>query len=503
MIDRMIHRRLRRSSFLFVALALVATVEGVALAQAPPVDVETSAAASRAIEKLNAPWQRVQESNRSWKPILTAYLDMTRPPEAVGRDFSLGSIWPGMDKWSEWSAWSEKNAAMGKALIAEQTKLVFGMPYGADKVEANFRSRSLFVNITIDPANNRVDCGYLNAIREINAYAITEMWRLGAVGQFDDAFKIGIAHLRLLRQVCDQQLVEEKNFALRAFSDSLAVHRDFFQANLEQIPGELFQRMGTKDYPQLRPADGEKLKRIELPEGDRAIAEELLRSCFDENQQASPELFAQVFAGIQSDRAPLERFGAVKRWTQLAALHGSLESSLAKLEAVYDDWWRRWRTRQYDSMMTVPTDLSRLNPVRYAAVILSVRDLQDSFTLRRRLIAEFDGTVMSAGLCAYKRGFGTWPDDVEKLYTAFFPKRYDFDPYDSEYGRFIFKNISGAKRPIETIWGRVFVDGAVLYARSNDHNDDDFRLHDAAGLSGDFVVWPALHQLARSGGASQ
>ncbi|MDZ4832096.1 MAG: hypothetical protein SGJ09_18120 [Phycisphaerae bacterium] len=492
----MTYRRLRRSSFFLAALALAVSVPCAMCGSA-------AAQAQQVIDKLNEPWQRVQESNKTWKPILTAYLDMTKPPVDIGPEFDPGTIWPGMDKWSDWSAWAEKNAAMGKELVEQQSKLAFGMPYGDDKVDSNFKSRGLFVRITIDPSTNRVDCGYLAAIRAINAYAAADMWRLGAAGKFDDAFKVGLAHLRLLRQLCDQQLVEEKNFAMRTLGDALAIHRDFFQAYLEKIPDETFQRLGTKDYPYLRPADGERLRRIELPEGDRVVAEAVLRQCFDDSSQASPTMFAQVFAGMQSDKAPLERFGAVKRWSQLAALHGSLESSLTKLENVYDDWWRRWRTRQFDVMLTVPTDLSRLNPIRYAAVILAVRDLQDSFAFRRRLIAELDGTAIAAGLCGYKRGFGIWPDDLEKLYTGYFPKKFDFDPYDKEYGRFIFKNLGGTKRPIDTVWGRLFISSPVLYSRGGDFSDDGFRSHDATGASGDLILWPALRELARSGGASE
>ncbi|MFO0828579.1 MAG: hypothetical protein U0572_10585 [Phycisphaerales bacterium] len=483
---------LRRVSSFFAAVALFAPC-GVAVAQTQKV-----------LEKLNEPWQRVQATNQSWKPILTAYLDMTKPPSPIGPTFELGSIWPKMDKWPEWSAWAEKNAAMGKALIDNQTKLVFGMPYGEDKVDAAFKSRGLYVSLTIEPGKNKLECGYLAAIREINAYAVAEMWRLGEAGKFDDAFKLGLAHLRVLRQLADQTLLEEKTTAMLALADSLSVHRDYFQAYLDKISSEQFQKLATKEYSFLRPADNERLKRLEMPEGDRWVSEAILRECFDDNAQPSPTMFAQVFADMQSSNAPLERFGAVKRWNQIAALHGSLESSLQKLNDVYDDWWRRWRTRQYDSMLTVPTEFARLNRIRYAAVVLAIQDLQDAFALRRRLVTEINGTVLSAGICGYYRGFNTWPNDIERIYTAFAPKKFDFDPYDKEYGRFIYKYLGGTKRTIETVeWGPVTVDTAVLYARNDDHNDDGFRAHSVGGASGDFVVWPPLRQLARTSGGGQ
>jgi hypothetical protein len=225
-----------------------------------------------------------------------------------------------------------------------------------------------------------------------------------------------------------------------------------------------------------------------------------MRQCFDDNAQPLPDMFAQVFGNLQAQNAPLERWGATKRWKQIAALHGSLEASLAKLMGVYDDWYRRWRTRMFDAMVTVPTELSRLNQIRYAAVVLSVRDMQECFAMRQRLIAEMNGTIMSAGLCGYRRGFDTWPDDIEKLYTAFFPKKYDFDPYDKEYGHFIYRDVAGNKKQIDSVWGRVMVDGAVLYSRSGNYDDDGFKAHDQTGGASDFIVWPALRQLARQSG---
>ena len=39
----------------------------------------------------------------------------------------------------------------------------------------------------------------------------------------------------------------------------------------------------------------------------------------------------------------LERFGAARRWGEIADVHGSLDATRARLTAIYDDWWRRWR----------------------------------------------------------------------------------------------------------------------------------------------------------------
>ncbi len=153
--------------------------------------------------------------------------------------------------------------------------------------------------------------------------------------------------------------------------------------------------------------------------------------------------------------------------------------------------------RPYDPIQSVPSELSRINKVRYAAIALSVQDLEDVFNARRRLIAEYDGTVMSVGLAGYHQAFGKWPDDREKAYTNFFPKRFDFDAYDKNGGRFLYRYLGSEKKPVETVWGRVMVDGGVLYARNDDHEDDGFKNYEAGGKAGDYILWPPIRVLAR------
>ncbi|MBL9149814.1 MAG: hypothetical protein JNM94_14075 [Phycisphaerae bacterium] len=494
----MTHARTRRRT----RLSALATVALGAIAVASPIVAMPSIASaqlSKVLNELNQPWDRVQDTNESWKPVLTAFLDMTPPPVEITTSFDLSTLYPGMDNWSAWTAWAEKNAGMGKALVDNQNKLAFAMPYGDEKVDAAFRNRGLFTKISIEPATQHIDAKYLNAMNQIAAYSIVETWRLAAAGKFEESFALGVGAIKIFRQLADQTLVREQVFALNTMSELLMSQREIMFAFVDKVPAELMQKLGTKEYPGVRPADGHRLRRLVLPEGDRIVAAAILAQCFDDNDQPSPELFAQVFASLQSANAPLERFGAARRWNAIAELHGSREASNEKLGAIYDDWYRRWNTRDYDAMMTVPTTLSLVNPIRYAAVVLSVSDLQDAFRARRRAIAELNGTIMSAALVGYYRTFGSWPDDNEKIYSAYMPRRFDFDPYDTEYGRLLFRYMATA-RPIDTVWGPISVQGPVIYARNEDHADDQFRSHEAAGDSGDFVLWPPLRQMSRGSG---
>ena len=147
-------------------------------------------------------------------------------------------------------------------------------------------------------------------------------------------------------------------------------------------------------------------------------------------------------------------------------------------------------------MIALPTVYSKTNPVKYAAVVLAVRDIDQLFGMRRRLVAEFGGTVASAGIAAYRRELGQWPDDIKKAYTQFFPKRFNFDPYDIEGGQFFFETVT-RERGVDSEFGRVDITGCVLYARNDDHQGNSAARHAEGGKADDFVLWPSLRAISR------
>src|SRR5438552_7035500 len=153
-----------------------------------------------------------------------------------------------------------------------------------------------------------------------------------------------------------------------------------------------------------------------MPEADRSVAEALVKEVFDATTgKPIPEKFASTFAEIQSQDAPLTRFGAAKRWAQIAAVHGSLDACIGskdgtitgRLPLIYDDWWRRWRVQEYDDILSYTPQFERTNKIRYAAVIYSMQNITDLFAIRNQLRVEVNGTAVAAGLCAYKRTYST------------------------------------------------------------------------------------------------
>jgi hypothetical protein len=482
--------RARRSA-LVAALASAAVLGGAAGVQADTADL---------LRKLNAPQERVTEGNRAWRPLFEAVLAMTPPPQAVGSRFNQETIWPGMPDWSEVAAWAAANEAMGKALVETADRMVLGLPYGKGTLDSKFADGGLYAEIVVSPEQRVVDLAYLRGIDLVVAYAAAEMYRLGEAGEFDAAFALGIANAKLLRKVADREMVSEKIFAMTRLARAMSVQRDFMWTYRERIPAATFQRMAIREYPFLRPTDNERLRRLELPEGDRLVAEATLQLAFDDLGQPITERFEEIFADLQTLQQPLTRFGAAKRWRAISNVHGSLEASQQKLTDIYDDWWRRWRMRAYDPLQDLPIELDRTNEVRYAAVLVSILDIQVLFELRRLLIAEINGTILAAGLCGYERNFGVWPDLPAKYYAIYAPKRFDYDPYDRAYGSFLFRFLGSERRAVDTPWGRVWATGCMLWARGEGNQDDGGVLHDPEGRSGDLVLWPPLRALARQEG---
>jgi hypothetical protein len=474
---------------------VLAALAAVAVA-APAVRADDA----RAIDALNAPAKVIQEKSKSWKTVLDAFVAMTAPPMAVGPEFGPLSIWPGMKDWAAVKGWAAANPGMGEALLKAQSMVAFAMPYGRTNVPGNYVEKGVFVGVGDGLEVYVADASYLKAVATINAWTTAEMYRLGEEKKFDEAFTLGLACMKFLRQVADQHLLEEKVAAMDGLCAMASVQRDVLQTFLDQVPAAVTKKFALTGYPLLRPTDGERLRRLEMPEGDRVLAEALIAQLFDAQGQPEHEKFVATLAKLQARREPLSQFGAARRWTEIAEVHGSLDATRARLTSIYDDWWRRWRTRYYDTLLDNPTVISRTNKMRYAMVLTMVTDLEKLFALRQRLNAELNGTALAFGLVTYYRDSGSWPGGVDRTYGVSTVKRFDYDPWDPAFGRWQYEQLS-SPRAIESEFGQLTLTGGVLYARGVDKEDGGARKATVDGISGDFVAWPALRALSRGASA--
>ena len=475
----------------------LATVATIAMAYLPGAIARADDA--KAVDALNAPAKVIQEKSKCWKGVLDAYVAMSAPPMKVGPTFNVLAVWPGMADWSKAKEWAAANGPMAKALLDAQPAVAFCLPYGRTSVPPVYVEKGAFIGIGDGLAVYESDVAYLKPLAVINTFVAVEMYRLGEEKKYQEAFDLGIAALKFLRKVADQHLLAEKVFAMEAMCDVASVQRDVLQTFLADVPAAVVKKFALSGYAFIHPTDGERLRRIEMPEGDRVLAEALIMQLFDAQGQPDTVRFAATMGNLQASKEPLARFGAGKRWAEIADIHGSLDSTRARLTSIYDDWWRRWRVRYYDGLLDNPTVISRTNKMRYAMVLAMANDIQRLFALRQRLNAEFNGTVLAFGVVASYRDSGTWPGGIDRTYTQFTMKRFDFDPWDPAAGRWQYENLS-APRAIESDYGRLEISGGVLYARGADKEDGGAQKSTNDGLTGDFVAWPALRALSRSAG---
>ena len=471
------------------ARALVLAAIALLAAPAAPADDQ------RAVDALNAPAKVIKDSSKSWKPVFDAYLSMTPAPAVKGGLRATG-VWPGMPEWEAVKSWAAANPRMGEALVASQGMVAFAMPYGRGAVPAPWVERGVFIGIGDGTAVYFADAAYLKPLAEIQAYVAAEMYRLGQEKKFDEAFGLGLACMRVLRQVADQHLLAEKTAAMRGMCDMASIQRDVLQTFLDEVPVAVIKKYSRGGYTQVRAADGERLRRLDMPEGDRVLAEALISQVFDAQGQADGERFVEAMARFQSRREPLSAFGANRRWEQIAGVHASLDATRDRLTRIYDDWWRRWRARYPDPILDKPTIVSKTNAMKYAMVLAMSTDLARLFALRQWLNAELNGTAVAFGVAAYYRESGSWPSGIENTYGVSTEKRFDLDPWDPKRGRWQYEK-ADAPRTVEYDGAQLQVSGGIVYAVGADREDAGAKKATVDGLTGDFVAWPALRAVSR------
>ena len=443
--------------------------------------------------------KQAREESTGWAGLFEAYLDMTDPPMEIGDGFNQTTVWTGMKDWKAVSDWAASNASVADALKVAAEKVIIGLPYGAENVDVRFQEAGLIADVRLETEGEVVIAfPYLKAFRAFSTWTAAELYRRIEAGEFDEGFDAAVANARVLRHLCDRQMLDEKSEAMLLLSEAMSVMRDAMYTSVDRVPAEVYRRIATKELPFLKISDTERLKRLELPEGDRLVVDAVLQEVFMDNGAPDPDRLAEVFGVFQSQGSPLTRFGASKRWKRIAEIHGSLEASQEKLTDVYDDWWRRWKIKPYDPIQLLPSEFSRLNEVRYAIVAESIADMKSLFNARNRLVVEINGAIVGCGLCGYRVEFGKWPDDREKAYARYIPKRFDFDPFDKGYGRLLFDFLGSRKEAVDTDFGQIFVSECIVYARGDDKEDSSFQESSLDGMTGDMIVWPPLRALART-----
>ena len=212
------------------------------------------------------------------------------------------------------------------------------------------------------------------------------------------------------------------------------------------------------------------------------------------------------------DDDQLTRFGAARFWKSIAnSGHRGHKDSLERLRKIYDDWWRRWRVRAFHPQLKVESELEQTNPVRYAAVRLIIRDIQDLFYQRDFLWTQINGTAVSSALCGYRNHYGRYPRSLKMMYAQFLhrtsnldrfadlPKRFnsDWSLYNAPVGPFHYRKID-TKTALDTensdrLW--LEPNSCILYSVAVNGKDNR-----GSDENEDLILWPPLKILERNAG---
>jgi len=288
-------------------LAMAQDAVKTAPASTPPAAKTSAPAAtseSSSNDRLNVWLKNVSVKSRASTTLWPAWAKASAMP-GDGAVPMPADIWSGMTDAQAWSDWAAKNPDLAKALNASRESSVLGVSYGEQGVDAALKSKGL-----VALPGSAVGEGafpYLRAVRGLAAYAILEMQRLGAAKNFDGAFQVGVDGLRMLRQAAEQRMSTEKVVALELLASSLEAHRVFLADHLDQIPEATLQKFSLKEYPMLKRGENERMKRLEIPEGDRVVVESVLVQAFGADGQPNAAAFAERFGRNQAESAPITR----------------------------------------------------------------------------------------------------------------------------------------------------------------------------------------------------
>ena len=442
----------------------------------------------------------------SWKQFFEACIEITPPPVAMSGTFNMSTIWPGMSSWEEASTWEAVNEHIEVAFAEAAKRAIIGLPYGSEHVPSNFRDAGVYAEIGVDDRLHAFDFAYIEMVELACLCATAEMYRLFENGEYDRAIQLMISEFIVLRKFCDREFLKEQLTFMPLLGDALENARDMFYRYKDNLSATQFRAIAMDGIPNLE-TDATSLL---MPEGDRIVGKALLLELFGANGVADPAKFREVLTDIQADQEPLARAGAALYWESIALVHRGRDDSIARLNKIYDDWWRRWKMRLFHPQLKMDSELEKSNPVKYAAVSMVVRNIEELFAQRDLLTVEINGTAVSAALCGYFNHYGKYPAHLKKMYAQLLHRKSNVDSLhslplrtDSDWelyafpaGPFHYRSIDKNIR-IETLRGNVSVNKGQCLLYSVAIDDEDNR-----GLNAgqDFILWPPLKSLERNAG---
>ncbi|MDG1837460.1 MAG: hypothetical protein P8I91_01495 [Phycisphaerales bacterium] len=462
--------------------------------------------------KLNAhPSVAAPDEQTAWAVLAPALRSLSVPPDTATL-LRQESVWPGMPEWEEVSAWAASSPDLRAAITEAAQRPIFGLKYGRDAVASEDAASQFIVDLGAADARLVLPTyPYLNAIGSMTVWTAAEAYRLVEAGEHEAALTLLLDELVVLRRIADREFMAEKEAAIRLLNSGLGVFRDVMFRSLDHLSASFLAKLALHEIPSLRPGR----ESLFMPEHDQRLCEALLANAFDESlggplEEEFPAVFTEV--QVQATDRPLQRFGARRRWESIYEAQDSLDACLERLELIFDDWWRRWRSIDSDMMgrmiLNQQSQFELMNIARFAAIDAVIHDMTNLFEARERLVMEANATATATSLAAYLVQRGQYPQELRLAFGITMDKMHAIDPHASiseDYRPwFCYRRL---KESIDIDVGTVRVEvpagTGLLYSAGLDGLDGYGILHVDERGRGDLIIWPPPRVMIRMAEAGE
>lgn len=405
------------------------------------------AQAQKELAAINAPIQRISGDNRSYTVYFQAWSLMNiSDPRTPAHDVVLT---PGTKRYSDVLAWAGEAAqqAAVKALLERGAGGVnaterksFGMPYGTKDVQG-VSSDMAAADFVVYVDGERLwgpEFAYFPAFDDVASLLHAEAYRRAEAKEYEGAIAALIGSCRMYRQMCDRAYIAEVDRGFARLSDRVADVRAFMWYFRDALSVDQFKTIALE----LARLD---VDLIGLPTAERICGEQLVEQLYGADNRPKNEPFARTMAALEAQKDPLAQFERAAVWNMIVDKQAAKDEARAKVIALSDDWNRRWRLRSYDPQLaTLRTEFEKTDPVSFALPLAILTQPQELFEARFYLRAQLNGSVTSAGLCAWqKRENGKLvegekamgaPQRLSQIQPIFVEEEASMtDPYDINY----------------------------------------------------------------------
>lgn len=373
--------------------------------------------------------------NNAAEALLNVLSEMDVPPASIVDTPTALLMLPGDPGWDEAKDWA--TAPNQRAMLTTLRDVtnpsnphIFALPYGLANTPPAIAKSGMAVELGDPPLLVNGDFSYLDALDELFALVSIDAARLAEDSDPEAAYKL-IQWIRLARMVADQPLSIEKGWGIRSMRLGVMRLLDLFALN----PKLMTEREIVRLVREIKESEI-RVERIGPPYADRLAMEELVAATYIERRGPNPSTFGPVLATVSTEGRSLDLFGEVAFYQQVAEQQANWFDTTEAIEAIYNDWERRWAVPHYDRIWTQQMERRLIDPARFVLIEGFSPDLYPMFEDRLALRADMAGARMALSSIGYRQGKGVWPSDLAALRPTFVDN-IDIDPYHDGGDRFI------------------------------------------------------------------